>query len=95
MIDKLIGFGAGFDWITPIWTFVLDWQRRPAVGYNIPVGGSWSVYMVRDLLRTKGVQVWGLTIVGGMIIFRVRKAQARWAQHLMTRNGIEWRGGIR
>lgn len=93
-VDQLIGFGAGFDWITPLYTFVLDWQRRPTTGYNIPIDGGWSAYAVRDLLKKKGVKLWGLTIVDSVITFRVRQAQARYAQMLMSKAGVPYQGGI-
>ena len=94
MLDKLIRAGAGFDWITPVITFILDYQRRPSVGYNIPVDAGWSAYSVRALLDVHGVKLWGLTIFDNVITFRTRLAQAQYAQYLMEREGIPYDGGI-
>jgi hypothetical protein len=94
MINSLIRFGAMFDWITPLWTFILDFINRPSVGYNIDVNSGWSAYAIRDLLKGSGIKIWGLTIFGSTITFRTRKAQAAYAQYLMDRVGIPYRGGI-
>lgn len=94
MLGSLIRFGAMFDWITPLWTFILDFINRPSVGYNIAVDSGWSAYAIRDLLKGSGVKIWGLTIFGDTITFRTRKAQAAYAQYLMDRVGIYYRGGV-
>jgi hypothetical protein len=94
MIDKLIAAGSTFDWITPIFTFVQDFRNRPSVGYNVPVDGGWSAYAIADLLRTHGIKVWGLTIFQGTIMFRLRAAQAEYAQYLFAQNGVLYSGGL-
>lgn len=94
MLDKLFSIGASLDWTTPVATFIQDYQNRPSVGYNISVNAGWSAFAVRDLLKTNGVKLWGLTIFGGAITFRTREAQAEFAQYLMDREGIPYQGGI-
>lgn len=95
LLDRLITTGTVFDWITPVATFAQDYYNRPAVGYNVPVACGWSAYAIRNLLTSKGIKLWGLTIYGDLILFRVRKAQARWAQQLMAQAGIPYQGGVR
>ncbi len=95
MIDKAIEVGAMFDWITPLWTFVQDWRNRPSCGYSVPVDGGWSISAVRDLLSANGVMTWGWAIVDGVILFRARQAQARYAQYWLEREGVPYWGGVK
>ena len=94
MIDKLVEAGSTFDWITPLATWLQDFRNRPSVGYNVPVDGGWSAYAISDLLRAHGIKVWGLTIFQGTIMFRLRAAQAEYAQYLFTQNGVLYSGGL-
>jgi hypothetical protein len=94
MFDKLVETGAVFDWITPLFTFVQDFRNRPSVGYNVPVDSGWSAYAISDLLRAHGIKVWGLTIFQGTIMFRLRSAQAEYAQYLLAQNGVLYSGGL-
>ena len=94
MIDKLVEAGSTFDWITPMFTFIQDFRNRPSVGYNVPVDGGWSAYAISDLLRAHGIKVWGLTIFQGTIMFRLRAAQAEYAQYLFAQNGVLYSGGL-
>jgi hypothetical protein len=95
MIDKAIGAGAMFDWITPLWTFVQDWRYRPSCGYSVPVDGGYSLYGIKGLLSDKGVLTWGWAIVDGVILFRARVAQAEYAQYWLTRWGVVYSGGVK
>lgn len=94
MIDKLVAVGSTFDWITPLFTLFQDFRNRPSVGYNVPVDGGWSAYAISDLLRAHGIKVWGLTIFQGTIMFRLRAAQAEYAQYLFAQNGVLYSGGL-
>lgn len=94
MLDSLIKFGAMFNWITPLLTWLQDAANRPSIGYNVSVHGSWSAIAIERLLRLHGVKIWGLTIFGDVITFRARVAQAKYAQYLQERNGIHYVGGI-
>lgn len=94
MFDKLVETGAVFDWITPLFTLIQDYRNRPSVGYNVPVDGGWSANAISDLLRAHGIKVWGLTIFQGVIMFRLRAAQAEYAQYLFAQNGVLYSGGL-
>ncbi len=88
-------FAGRFDWISPLWTFVQDYRNRPSVGYNLHRGCGRSAYEIRYMLTRAGVKVWGLREVGDVITFRVRRAQARYAQYLLDRAGLPYVGGVR
>lgn len=94
MFDKLVETGSVFDWITPLFTLIQDFRNRPSVGYNVPVDGGWSAYAISDLVRAHGIKVWGLTIFQGTIMFRLRAAQAEYAQYLFAQNGVPYSGGL-
>ena len=94
MLDKTLSFGAGFDWITPIWTFIQDYRRRPAVHYDIPADCGWHIHAIRDMLQESGIRLWGLALYQDTFVFSVRQAQARYTQYLLERSGIPYQGGI-
>lgn len=94
MIDKALAIGGSFDWISPLVTLLLNFRRRPSVGYVVPADTSWGCNAIARLLRERGVQVWGIEYDGGSIVFRVRRAQAEYAQYWLERNGIPYAGGV-
>lgn len=92
MIDKMLEAGTMFDWITPLWTFVQDWRNRPSSGFTVATDGGWSANAIQELLTSKGIKTWGWQIIDGVILFRLRAAQADWAVHVMDTNGVPWVG---
>jgi hypothetical protein len=94
MFDRFVAIGSEFDWITPVLTWLTDLRSGGSVGYNVPVDGGWSALAIEMLLRDAGVRIWGLSIVAGVITFRLKLKQARYAQYLLERNGIPYQGGI-
>lgn len=92
MIDKLISAGSTFDWITPLWTFYQDWRNRPSAGFAVDAATAWSAFAVRDLLAEYGIRTWGWRITSGLILFRLRAAQAGYAESVMERAGVPWVG---
>ena len=90
MIDKLLTFGAGFDWITPVYSLWLDWRRRPSVGYTVPRSAAWVLYA----LPRVGVRPWGASVVGDVLTFRTRKDQARYVQYRLRAWGVHYTGGV-
>ena len=93
MIDKAVEIGGYFDWITPLWTLIQDWRKRPSAGFTVRADTAWSAYAVRDLLAQYGVETWGWAIHGQVIVFRLRAGQARFAEYLMDGAGVPWLGG--
>ena len=88
MLDRLLAFGAVFDWISPLWAYIQDVLNGPSHTFLVPHDAGWSGREIERLLRQHGVHVWGLMIVDGLIMFTVRQAQARWAQYLLQRAGV-------
>lgn len=94
MLDRLVTIGAEFDWITPVLTWLTNMRSGGSVGYNIPVDAGWSALAIQMMLHDAGVSIWGLSIVAGIITFRLKRKQARYAQYLLERHGIPYQGGM-
>lgn len=88
MLDRLLAFGAAFDWISPLWAYIQDFLNGPSHTFLVPHNAGWSGREIEQLLKRHGVQVWGQMVVNGMIMFTVRQAQAQWTQYLLQRAGI-------
>jgi hypothetical protein len=81
-------FLANFDWISPLvaltetaiyghgWTFYLD------------LNSGWTGAQCEELLRSKGVRVYGRCIANGDAFFQVPKKQAEWAEYLLLKAGV-------
>lgn len=94
MLDNLLEIAATPDWISPTFALIQTFFNRPSVGFNVPTDTEWSTYAINDLLSSVGIKVWGLTIASSMIIFRVRKAQARYTHYMLERAGVPYYGGL-
>ncbi len=94
LFDDLIGFGATFDYFTPLITILQDFASGPGHTLLVPEGCGWSGRDVAGLLHRHGVKTWGHMVVNGSLMLRVRKKQARYAQWLLERAGIPLEGGI-
>ena len=80
-------FLANFDWISPLialtetaiyghgWTFYLD------------LDSGWTGARCEELLRSKGVKVYGRCIANGDAFFQVPEKQAEWAEYLLLKAG--------
>ena len=89
MFESILKAGASFDWITPLFAFIQNYWYRPAVGYIVPL----EYAATPELLKSKGIKLWGIVIVGNEVVFCLRLAQAGFAQYWMERNGIPYQGG--
>lgn len=94
MLDTLLKFGSMFDWITPTLAFIQDICNGPSVQIACPYDQGWSGRQIKRLLRGYGVKVWGLMVVGELITFTVRKAQARYALYWLQRHGLQYQSSI-
>lgn len=94
MLNKVLSVGAGFDWISPLWKLILDYRRRPSVGYSIPADCGWQSYAIQDILCNSGIKLWGLALYQETFVFSVREAQAQYTQYLLEKSGIPYYGGI-
>jgi hypothetical protein len=87
-------FGMSFDWISPAIAIVQNIRNHPSVGYNIPVGCGYSAWETKRFLRSRGVKVWGVMIIGDVFTLRVRLGQAEYTQHWLEKMGIAYQGGV-
>ena len=90
MIDTLLNIGCAFDWITPTLAFTQDIFNGPVADFGIPANTGWDRRDIKRLLSRHGVKVWGLmyNTSGDMLMFTVRKEQAKWAFFLLQREGV-------
>lgn len=90
MLDTLLNIGCAFDWITPTVAFVEDLFNGPASNFGIPANAGWDRKDIKRLLTEHGVRVWGLmyNLSGEMLMFTVKKPQAKWAYYLLQREGV-------
>ena len=84
----MLEFLANFDWISPLialvetaiyghgWTFYLD------------LDSGWTGAQCEELLKSKGVKVYGRCIANGDAFFQVPKKQAEWAEYLLLKAGV-------
>lgn len=90
MLDILLNIGCAFDWITPTAAFIQDFFSGPVSDFGIPANVGWDRKDIKRLLTKHGVSVWGLmyNLSGEMLMFTVRKPQAKWAYYLLRREGV-------
>lgn len=90
MLEFFLRFGAAFDWLGPVSALIQNYKNRPAVGYTI----FYEDVAVLDILKSKGIKIWGLVLVGDELIFSLRMAQAEFAQYLLEGAGVPYHGGV-
>lgn len=88
MFDKILRFGAGFDWISPLWKLFQDQRHGSAFQIHVPYGAGWSGGTIVRALRQKGITVWGEIVVHDVIMFTVTQEQAEYALYWLRRWGI-------
>ncbi len=94
MLDKMIAFGSGFDWISPLFALVRNYKNRPSTTFTIPAACGWHAYSIQDLLKNSGIQLWGFALYQDTYVFSVREAQAEYTQYLLDRAGIPYGGDV-
>lgn len=90
MIDQLLNFGCAFDWITPTLAFIQDFLSGPVSDFGIPTNPVWGRREIKRLLNDYEVEVWGLmyTLNGDVLLFSVKKQQAKFTYSLLRRAGV-------
>lgn len=94
MLDEFLKFGAGFDWITPLWAFIQDAHYGQPFQINVPYDAGWSGSQIILELNEKGIRTWGLMVVGETITFTVRRCQARYALYWLDRWGVPYQAKV-
>lgn len=76
------GFGGMLREFVAALTGVNTWP------FFVDARGAWSSERVAALLRNHGIATWGWGYANGQFFFRVKHAQAHWAQYLLLRSGV-------
>lgn len=88
MIDKFLEIGGSADLITPLWAFVQDIYYGQPYQIGILHDCGMSAGQIERSLRSKGVRVWGMLVIGKTITFTVRRPQAQYALYWLRRWGV-------
>lgn len=94
MLDGFLKFGAGFDWITPLWAFFQDARYGQPFQINVPYNVGWSSEGLVTELKEKGIRTWGFMVVGDNLTFTVRKPQARYTLYWLQRWGVPYQARV-
>lgn len=94
MLDTFFKIGSTFDWITPTLAFIQDIRNGPSVQIACPYDQGWSANQIKRMLTGYGIKVWGLMVVGDLITFAVREAQARYALYWLERHGLAYESSL-
>jgi hypothetical protein len=86
-----------FDWITPSIALLEDVSEGGLlnldawtfyVPYDKAIRRGWSAPYIETLLAHHGIKTWGRLVHFGEYFFKVKLAQAEWAEYVLTQNGI-------
>jgi hypothetical protein len=88
MFDDILDIVTGYDLMTPLVSFFQDILNGPHCYFGVPTLAGWSKREIGRVLGSYGVNVWGLIYDGDVLIFTVRRDQARWAYHVLTQEGV-------
>jgi hypothetical protein len=87
---KSLNTASSFDLITPVMAFIQDAVNGPPAHFGISPYTGLRFKDIRRLLNSYGVKVWGLMLStdAQVVMFTVRKSQAKWTYYLLQREGI-------
>ena len=89
VIDKALGIGASFDWISPLASVVGDMLNGGGHGFLIPYDASpMSGREISWMLSDNGIKSWGHMVVSGTLMVKVRKEDAQRAYALLQQHGV-------
>lgn len=90
MIDKLLGFGTLFDWITPLISLIQRILNGPVSDFDIPADNGIGTGTIKRFLRRHGIKVWSVMydFEGDVIMFTVRQRDAAYVYDLLWEAGI-------
>ena len=94
MLEQTSKVGATADWLTPLWSVILDWYYQPAASFSMPWGETYSSHEVQKMLKSKGIRSWGYLAVNDTVLFSVREPQADYTEYWLQRKGIAYEGGL-
>ena len=86
-IDKVLGIGASFDWISPLASVLGDLAHGGGYTFTFPACHMTPVE-VEKLLRARGITTWGLMHTAGTTMLSVRKQDAARAYSILNQAGV-------
>ena len=86
-IDKMLGIGASFDWISPLASVLGDLAHGGGYTFTFPACHMTPVE-VEKLLRSRGITTWGLMHTAGTTMLSVRKQDAARAYSILEQAGV-------
>lgn len=89
-MEGIIRAGMALDWISPLIALVQTWRNRPSVGFRVPADIGWDTVAVQSLLSEQGIASWGFLWLDDSFIFRIRLAQARYGEYVLTRASVPY-----
>lgn len=92
MFDRILAAGSAFDWISPLYAYLLDATNGPSHTFLMPHDCGWAGIEIERLLREHEIRTWGLMIVKSTIMITVPLHQALMAQDILTKNAIPTEG---
>ena len=84
---KLVRFGSGFDWISPVEAGIRDLEGPHRTILISDTNGR-SPRNVARMLNEQGIETWGLMIVGDHFMVTVRDGDALRAEALLGNEGV-------
>ena len=89
-MNELLNIYASFDWMTPAWAIWQDFINRPASHFGVMAGVGFDRGNIRRILKKYGVKSWGYVynVDGDTIMFSVPQAKAKWAEYILTTEGV-------
>ncbi len=87
MIDKVLGAGASFDYLSPLVAILGDLAHGG--GYTFLIAASdMTPREIEAMLRARGITTWGAMIVSGTLMISVRKQDAQRAYTILQAAGV-------
>jgi hypothetical protein len=94
-LDGFLGALSAFDWITPLITLVQNAHHGPHFCFRVPHKAGWGIYSVKGVLSKAGCDpVWGLQIIGDVMLLHVRRADAQRGYWAMHNAGVPMENGV-
>lgn len=89
MLEALLKLGSDCDLITPTIAFFQTKRNGPSVKFYVPYDTGWSAVQIEQMLKSKGIYVWGLMVQDEEIVFTVRETQARYTAYWLDRYRLQ------
>ena len=88
-IDKVLGIGASFDWISPLASVLGDLTHGGGYTFLIPYDASpLSGREIGWLLGKRGIKCWGMMVVSGTLMLSVKKQDSARAYSILNQAGV-------